>query len=91
MNKLELKHKYNLDISMFERLYNNGFSSEMLLVQRRMRPEISEVVKKIYPDMVDHPSIMDKPSIRGIGSADYFFFNHSFPEEELAHIQSKTN
>lgn len=91
VNNMEMQQKYNLDISMFERLINNGFSREMLLVQRRMRPEISEVVRKIYPDVVDHPSVTGRPNVRGMGTTNYFFFNHNFPEEVMSSVQSKTN
>jgi len=37
-NVYELALKYNLDISMFERLVNNNFENVMLKNQRRMRP-----------------------------------------------------
>lgn len=37
-NVYELSKKYNLDISMFERLVKNNFENVMLKNQRRMRP-----------------------------------------------------
>jgi superfamily I DNA and/or RNA helicase len=37
-NVFDLAKKYNLDISMFERLVNNNFENVMLKNQRRMRP-----------------------------------------------------
>jgi superfamily I DNA and/or RNA helicase len=37
-NVYELSKRYNLDISMFERLINNNFENVMLKNQRRMRP-----------------------------------------------------
>lgn len=36
---------------MFERLINNDIEHFTLNVQRRMRPEIAEIVKFIYPDL----------------------------------------
>ena len=45
LNVYELSYRYNLDISMFERLIKNDFQNVMLRNQRRMRPQISEVVK----------------------------------------------
>ena len=44
-NVYELSHKYNLDVSMFERFVNNKFENVMLKNQRRMRPEISEIMR----------------------------------------------
>ena len=38
-----------MDISIFERLINNNFDYVTLNTQRRMRPEISLIVKEIYP------------------------------------------
>jgi len=45
VNSYELARDMNLDLSMFERLRNNGLRPVTLLIQRRMRPEISEVIK----------------------------------------------
>ncbi len=45
LNVLELSQNYNLDLSMFERLIDNGFQFSKLITQRRMRPEISEVMR----------------------------------------------
>lgn len=91
VNNMEMQTNYNLDISLFERLINNGFQNEMLLIQRRMRPEISEVVRKIYPKVTDHASVLTKPNVRGLGQENYFFFNHDFPEEMMKNVLSKTN
>ena len=53
LNVHRLAENFNLDISMFERLINNDFENVMLLSQRRMRPEISEIVRCIYPNLID--------------------------------------
>ena len=44
LNSYELAEYYNLDLSMFERLINNNFEYAKLSQQRRMRPEISEII-----------------------------------------------
>lgn len=36
----ELARKYNMDISLFERMINNGINCHTLAVQHRMRPEV---------------------------------------------------
>ena len=54
----KVRQNYNLDISLFERLINNGFEYAKLLEQHRMRPEISRIVKnEFYPDIQDHFSV----------------------------------
>ena len=53
-----LAKNYNLDVSLFERLINNGFEYVKLLEQHRMRPEISRIVKnEFYSDLQDHFSV----------------------------------
>ena len=53
----ELAKKYHLDVSMFERLVmekeqeGSKYPCVTLSHQRRMRPEISEIVKIIYQDL----------------------------------------
>ena len=46
-----------------------------------MRPEISEVVKLIYPNLEDDPSVFGRNDIRGLNHKNYLFFNHSFDED----------
>ena len=56
-----------------------------------MRPEISNVVRQIYPNLKDAPNVFGREDIRGINKQNYLFFNHSFSEETIAQIQSKSN
>ena len=44
----ELAKDYNLDVSLVERLINNGFPVVTLDTQHRMRPEVSVFMKYIY-------------------------------------------
>ena len=48
---------YNFNISMFERLINNDFKQVMLLDQRRMRPEIADIPRFIYPKLTDNECV----------------------------------
>ena len=59
----ELKIKYGLDISLFERLVNNNFPFDTLQYQHRMRPEISQLmkVKDLYPELRDHQFVTNSP------------------------------
>ena len=57
-NVYELAKRYNLDISLFERLVRNDFPRVTLEIQHRMRPEIAELVHPlIYPVLENHESV----------------------------------
>mmetsp|Transcript_5831 Transcript_5831/g.9332 ORF Transcript_5831/g.9332 Transcript_5831/m.9332 type:complete len:143 (+) Transcript_5831:2740-3168(+) len=81
VNSMRLASEFNLDISMFERLIMSGMKHATLTTQRRMRPEISAVIRELYPTLEDYKSEEGYPNIKGVGS-NYFFFNHQFSESE---------
>ncbi|CAM4958751.1 unnamed protein product [Rotaria socialis] len=86
-----LATKYNMDVSLFERLIKNKFPNVRLNIQHRMRPEISCLMKHFYDDLEDHISVKENlPSIRGVDS-NIFFINHSHPETTVADGSSKRN
>eukprot|EP01097_Dermamoeba_algensis_P010105 TRINITY_DN732_c0_g1_i1.p1 TRINITY_DN732_c0_g1~~TRINITY_DN732_c0_g1_i1.p1 ORF type:complete len:617 (-),score=149.90 TRINITY_DN732_c0_g1_i1:457-2181(-) len=76
----QLAAKYHLDVSLFERLINNGMEQVTLSKQRRMRPEISKLLRFLYPQLGDSPHVFTYPHVKGVGS-DLYFLNHS--EEEF--------
>lgn len=76
----KLAKKFNLDISLFERMINNKIKYECLEQQHRMRPEISKIIKLFYPSLQDDVSVLDRPDIKGIAS-NVFFVSHSSKEE----------
>ena len=82
--------QYNLDLSLFERLLNNNIEYKTLTFQRRMRPEISKIIKLIYPHLDDHKCVVKYPHVRSV-EKDLFFFNHKFQESTNDAIQSKYN
>lgn len=79
-------NRYQLDRSQFERLAakRNGtgrFPIAQLNVQRRMRPEISTLIREtIYPDLVDHSSTRDLGNIIGM-RRNLFWLDHQNTEE----------
>lgn len=85
----ELAKKYNLELSLFERMVNNGMQCQTLNVQHRMRPEISRLIKHIYPDLRDHPKVKGYPHVKGV-SKDVVFISHDQPEQQGAQ-KSKSN
>ena len=66
--------KFNM--SLFERKVLEGFKHSMLTTQRRMRPEIASLIRKTYPGLRDHHSVLGRPETRGF-LKNVFFFNHS--------------
>lgn len=73
-------HPWFLDVSLFERLVRNRVSFSQMITQRRMIPEIRRALKPIYEDLTDHESVLNRPSIPGMGGINTFFFSHDWPE-----------
>ncbi|XP_055890805.1 NFX1-type zinc finger-containing protein 1-like [Biomphalaria glabrata] len=86
----ELAKNYGLEISLFERLIKNKVPHVLLKEQHRMRPEISKIMRHIYKDLEDHPSVSKYESIRGV-SKNIFFINHNEKELEVEDTRSKAN
>ena len=86
----ELAKKYDLDVSLFERMVNVGIPCEKLSVQHRMRPEIASLLKHIYPDLENHESVKEYEDIKGI-KKNMFFVNHSHLENSNDESHSHSN
>ncbi|CAG5131922.1 unnamed protein product, partial [Candidula unifasciata] len=86
----QLAKDFGLEISLFERLIKNNVPHVMLKEQHRMRPEISQIVRHIYPDLKDHSSVERYEHIRGV-SKNIFFIQHEQEETHLEHSMSKAN
>lgn len=71
---------FNLNVSMFERLVRNNVDFKRLRKQRRMNPEIRQLLTPIYSDLEDHPSVLGRPGIPGMGDISTYFFCHTWPE-----------
>ena len=80
---------YNLDCSLFERLVCSNLPSAMLQVQHRMRPSISDMVRKqTYPGLKDHPDVTKYPAVRGV-KGDVIFIDHDVKEDGLNRDESE--
>ncbi|XP_065213301.1 NFX1-type zinc finger-containing protein 1-like [Planococcus citri] len=87
----ELSKKYNINVSLFERMINNHMYCPQLQIQHRMRPEISSlIVPAIYPNLKNHESVFEYPSVRGI-TKNLFFIEHNNFEEEVDNSSSRKN
>ncbi|RHZ83153.1 hypothetical protein Glove_99g360 [Diversispora epigaea] len=92
------KH-YGLNISLFERLVHGNQSMRLettqLLTQRRMRNEISDLIRKtldFYSELEDHPCT-NYPNVKGM-QHNVYFMHHSNPEDSVKNefaIQSHSN
>ncbi|KAG8904211.1 hypothetical protein FRC01_008831, partial [Tulasnella sp. 417] len=83
---------FRFDQSLMERLSTMGLPMSQLDVQRRMRPQIADLVRyTLYPTLKDHTSIQAPPSVRGMAK-DVFFLDHRHAEESGGdESASKTN
>ena len=80
---------YDLNRSLFERLVLKEFPHQTLSTQRRMRPEISALIREFtYPVLIDHPSTQNRPDIRGVQS-NVIFVNHAHPEDKDTRIANR--
>ncbi|KAM0549904.1 hypothetical protein ACHAPJ_009151 [Fusarium lateritium] len=90
--------KWKLDRSQFERraVGEPGLSSvplAQLNVQRRMRPEISQLIRTVYPDLQDHPSVLGRPGVTGMRH-NLFWLDHDHMEDtyhDHVHVTSHSN
>ncbi|KAF9556582.1 hypothetical protein EC968_008163 [Mortierella alpina] len=74
----DLKSK-NIDVSMFERLVLNHFPFAVLDCQRRMRPEIRNLIRPIYRHLRDHESVQQYDDVRGMVD-NLWFLTHDEPD-----------
>ena len=76
---------YQLDRSQFERLSTGErgrpkFPVAQLNVQRRMRPQISALIRGIYPRLLDHDTTKNLPDVVGMRK-NVFWLDHDNLEE----------
>ena len=87
----ELAQKYNLEISLFERMVMNSMDCKRLCIQHRMRPEIAALTKRIYDhEIVDHESVCEFEDIVGV-KHNLFFIDHCKSEILVGGLQSYSN
>ena len=80
-NDEELAGKpFYLGVSMFERLVRNEVEYTQLKRQRRMIPEIRRALAPIYDELEDHPSVLSRPPVPGMGGVNSYFFTHKWRE-----------
>ncbi|GFU24715.1 NFX1-type zinc finger-containing protein 1 [Nephila pilipes] len=86
-----LAFKYDLNVSLFERMVENGMECFRLNIQHRMRPEIAALlVPHIYEDLKNHESVIKYESMKGINK-NVFFVSHHYNELQEFDSKSKVN
>nr|XP_022331469.1 NFX1-type zinc finger-containing protein 1-like isoform X1 [Crassostrea virginica] len=86
----ELAEKYNLSLSMFERMINIGLPYVCLERQHRMRPEISQLVRPVYEKLVDNENVLKYEDVLGIHK-NLYFISHDEEESKKDESQSYWN
>ena len=88
----EIERKYHFDVSMFERLINNGIPYASLKYQRRMKPLFADFVRLIYGEStyIDHATTKGKEKAKGFES-DMFIITHTKIETPNITLASKSN
>ena len=87
----ELAQKYNLEISLFERMVMNSMDCKRLSIQHRMRPEIAALTKRFYDhEILDHETVCKFEDIVGI-TKNMFFVDHCQLESLNGNLQSFSN
>ncbi|KAF5338167.1 hypothetical protein D9758_014721 [Tetrapyrgos nigripes] len=86
------KELYKFDMSLMERLSSGGLPMSLIDVQRRMRPDIADLVRNtLYPRLDDHNLVKKYPDVRGFRK-NIFFMTHNHPENDGSEdISSKYN
>ncbi|KAH3813306.1 NFX1-type zinc finger-containing protein 1-like [Dreissena polymorpha] len=86
----KLAIRYNLNISLFERMVNNGVPRDCLELQHRMRPDIADIMRHIYPGLQDHNHVRFYGDVKGLAK-NVMFINHNEPEISNGEFKSYAN
>ncbi len=89
-NMYKLAQKYNLRVSLFERLVINKMPHDTLEFQHRMRPEIANLIHPIYSNLKNHPCVDSYGDVPGV-SRNMFFIHHGEEERTDEELKSKVN
>ena len=78
----ELCRNFWFDVSMMERLIESKFPFKSLRKQNRMRPEFSELLRDIYPNLEDNHQVVSQNEALKCIEKSMFFWNHEDPEKK---------
>jgi superfamily I DNA and/or RNA helicase len=87
---IELAAKHDMDISLLERMILNKMDYSTLSNQCRMRPIIADLLRLFYPNLKDHPRVLQYPPTPHM-SKDLFLVQHRQLEESSSISRSLVN
>lgn len=76
----KLARNYHLDLSMMERLINNGLPYATLTMQNRMRPEFADLLLDIYPKLQSNLARVELNKPANCIGRSMYFWTHQEPE-----------
>jgi AAA domain len=81
VNEYNIATQHGFEISMFQRLIRMGCPFVRLTTQRRMHPEVCELITpSIYKTLTNDPSVSLYPEVTGIARR-VVFITHEKPED----------
>lgn len=87
----KLGTKFNLNISLFERMVNIRGECTQLAHQHRMRPQIAKLITpSIYEKLYNHESVLAHPGVKGLVK-NLYFINHKNRESSHDNEESWIN
>lgn len=95
--KLECRHEYRLNESLFERMIMpmdmsaGALDYEQLTIQRRMHPEIAEIARLKYPFLRDHASTYKREAPIGLVKRLAWWDHRELEEGETGTNKSHVN
>ena len=93
VNDYMLTKNFQFDISMFERLILSKYPYKTLATQSRMRPEMSALLRDIYPKLQDNLEIVEDENHKppAFFEKSIYFWTHEHKEDLSPTIRSKQN
>jgi hypothetical protein len=80
---------FDLNVSLFERLVDQGRDFTALEEQHRSHPDVSQYPRMLaYPELKDMPSTFDRAPIRGLRSR-VTFIHHEKPEDTMEDVNER--
>lgn len=86
----KLATKFNLELSLFERMICNKLEYDCLQFQHRMRPDISRMMRRIYPELRDDDVVKHYENVKGVAN-NVFFIDHKNLESDDEDLKSHSN
>ena len=91
VNDYILTKHFNFDLSLFERMIISKYPFKTLTTQSRMRPEMSALLRDIYPKLQDNLNVVENHQPAKFMEKSMFFWTHDNKEDLNPNVRSKLN